>query len=79
VDGQSVEDVEPRRSRKGAGGGIRFAEGPTPLAIEVDERGAAQGLKVSLQRTDGDGGGRVTLTTLSARHLIAAGTQPNTC
>ncbi len=35
--------------------GIRFAEGLTPLAIEVDERGAATGLKVSLQHTDGDG------------------------
>ncbi len=60
--------------------GIRFAEGLTPLAIEVDERGAAQGLKVSSQRTDGDGvWHEVTQTTLPARTiLIAAGTQPNT-
>ena len=60
--------------------GIRFAEGLTPLAIEVDERGAAKGLKVSLQHTDGDGvWHEVTQTTLPARTiLIAAGTQPNT-
>src|SRR4029434_1049196 len=35
--------------------GIRFAEGLTPLAIEVDADGAAAGLKVSLQHNDGDG------------------------
>jgi NAD(P)H-flavin reductase len=60
--------------------GIRFAEGLTPLAIEVDERGAARGLRVSLQHTDGDGvWHEVKQTTLSARTiLIAAGTQPNT-
>src|SRR5690242_14801480 len=59
---------------------IRFAEGITPLAIEVDERGAAKGLSVSLQRTDGDGVwheyGRATLPARTI--LIAAGTQPNT-
>src|SRR4029453_10812896 len=51
-----------------------------PLAIEVDERGAANGLKVSLQRTDGDGvWHEVSQTTLPAHTiLIAAGTQPNT-
>src|SRR5882672_4111354 len=59
---------------------IRFAEGLTPLAIEVDERGAAKGLKVSLQHTDGDGvWHEVKQTTLAARTiLVAAGTQPNT-
>jgi NADPH-dependent glutamate synthase beta subunit-like oxidoreductase/NAD(P)H-flavin reductase len=59
---------------------IRFAEGVTPLAIEVDERGAATGLTASLQRTDGDGVwheyGRATLPARTI--LIAAGTQPNT-
>jgi NADPH-dependent glutamate synthase beta subunit-like oxidoreductase/NAD(P)H-flavin reductase len=59
---------------------IRFAEGVTPLAIEVDERGAATGLSVSLQRTDGDGVwheyGRATMPARTI--LIAAGTQPNT-
>ncbi|MCC6194867.1 MAG: FAD-dependent oxidoreductase [Burkholderiales bacterium] len=60
--------------------GIRFAEGVTPLAIEVDERGAATGLRASLQRTDGDGvWHEFAQATLPARTiLIAAGTQPNT-
>ncbi len=60
--------------------GIRFAEGLTPLAIEVDAAGAATGLKVSLQRTDGDGvWHEVTHARLPAHTiLIAAGTQPNT-
>jgi NADPH-dependent glutamate synthase beta subunit-like oxidoreductase/NAD(P)H-flavin reductase len=59
---------------------IRFAEGVTPLAIEVDERGAATGLKVSLQHTDGDGvWHEFAQATMPARTiLIAAGTQPNT-
>jgi len=59
---------------------IRFAEGVTPLAIEVDERGAAKGLSASLQRTDGDGvWHEYARATLPARTiLIAAGTQPNT-
>ena len=60
--------------------GIRFAEGLTPLAIEVDTDGAAAGLKVSLQHNDGDGVWHETArTVLPARTLlIAAGTQPNT-
>ena len=60
--------------------GIRFAEGLTPLAIEVDTQGAATGLKVSLQQNDGDGvWHEVTQAVLPARTiLIAAGTQPNT-
>ncbi|MEJ7670158.1 MAG: FAD-dependent oxidoreductase [Casimicrobiaceae bacterium] len=60
--------------------GIRFAEGLTPLAIEVDAHGAATGLKVSLQKNDGDGvWHEVKQTVLPARTiLIAAGTQPNT-
>jgi NADPH-dependent glutamate synthase beta subunit-like oxidoreductase/NAD(P)H-flavin reductase len=60
--------------------GIRFAEGLTPLAIEVDADGAATALSVSLQHNDGDGVWHETArTTLPARTiLIAAGTQPNT-
>ncbi len=60
--------------------GIRFAEGLTPLAIEVDAAGSATGLRVSLQRTDGDGvWHEVSQSLLPARTiLIAAGTQPNT-
>src|SRR5439155_15568774 len=59
---------------------IRFAEGLTPLAVEVDEHGHAQGLKVSLQTTDGDGVWKETgVAILPARSvLVAAGTQPNT-
>ena len=60
--------------------GIRFAEGLTPLAIELDEAGHAIGLNVSVQRIDGEGAWRETeRTLLPARTiLIAAGTQPNT-
>ena len=60
--------------------GIRYAEGLTPLAIEVDGRGHASGLTVSALRNDGDGVWHETArTTLPARSiLIAAGTQPNT-
>ncbi|MBI4203513.1 MAG: FAD-dependent oxidoreductase [Betaproteobacteria bacterium] len=60
--------------------GIRFAEGLTPLKVEVDRYGHARALKVSVQSRDE--GGRWTETTqikLPARTvLIAAGTQPNT-
>src|SRR5207245_3894007 len=60
--------------------GIRFAEGLTPLAIEIDAHGRARALKVSLQHTDGDGvwheTGRAELPARTI--LIAAGTQPNT-
>ncbi|HVO88630.1 MAG TPA: pyridine nucleotide-disulfide oxidoreductase, partial [Casimicrobiaceae bacterium] len=60
--------------------GIRFAEGLTPLAIEVDEMGHAIGLTVSVQQTQGDGVWQeIGRTLLPARTiLIAAGTQPNT-
>jgi len=60
--------------------GIRFAEGLTPIAIDVDARGAASALQVSVQHTDGDGVWHETARTmLPARTIfIAAGTQPNT-
>ncbi len=60
--------------------GIRFAEGLTPLAIDVDSDGAATSLQVSVQHNDGDGVWHETARTmLPARTiLIAAGTQPNT-
>jgi NADPH-dependent glutamate synthase beta subunit-like oxidoreductase/NAD(P)H-flavin reductase len=60
--------------------GIRFAEGLTPLAIDVDAAGRARGLEVSLQHNDGDGvWHEYTRTTLPAKTiLIAAGTHPNT-
>ena len=60
--------------------GIRFAEGLTPLAVEVDADGRACALEVSEQHNDGDGVwheyARVTLPARTI--LIAAGTQPNT-
>ena len=60
--------------------GIRFAEGLTPLAINVDAAGRATALEVSVQQTDGDGVWHETgHAALPARTiLIAAGTQPNT-
>ncbi len=60
--------------------GIRFAEGLTPLAIEVDAQGHAAGLRVSVQRNDGDGVWHETGHALLAARtiLVAAGTQPNT-
>ena len=60
--------------------GIRFAEGLTPLAVEVDAQGRACGLTVSEQHNDGDGvWHEYAQITLPARSiLIAAGTQPNT-
>jgi NADPH-dependent glutamate synthase beta subunit-like oxidoreductase len=60
--------------------GIRFAEGLTPLSIEVDAAHRATGLAVSAQRLDEGGAWReYARVTLPARTiLIAAGTQPNT-
>lgn len=60
--------------------GIRFAEGLTPLAVEVDEHGRARGLLVSAQHNDGDGvWHEYARTTIpAATILVAAGTQPNT-
>src|SRR5581483_11241122 len=53
---------------------IRFAEGLSPVAVEIDASGAAIGLKVK-----GEQGGRQVEATLPARTiLVAAGTQPNT-
>jgi NADPH-dependent glutamate synthase beta subunit-like oxidoreductase/NAD(P)H-flavin reductase len=60
--------------------GIRFAEGLTPLSVEVDERGHARALRVSVQQRSEDGKwSEVRRAELAARTiLIAAGTQPNT-
>ena len=60
--------------------GIRFAEGLTPLAVEIDRRSRARALSVSVQHQNGDGvwheTGRAELPARTI--LIAAGTQPNT-
>jgi NADPH-dependent glutamate synthase beta subunit-like oxidoreductase/NAD(P)H-flavin reductase len=60
--------------------GVRFAEGLSPLAVEVDRYGHASGLKVAVQRTDASNVLQPTgEKVLPARTiLIAAGTQPNT-
>ena len=60
--------------------GVQFAEGLTPLAIELDEDGWARALKVSVQQRGEDGKWTESdQTELAARTiLIAAGTQPNT-
>ncbi len=59
---------------KGLEEGIRFAEGLSPLAVEVDRFGHASGLKVSGERD-----GATFEATLPAHTiLVAAGTQPNT-
>jgi NADPH-dependent glutamate synthase beta subunit-like oxidoreductase len=60
--------------------GIRFAEGLTPLAVEVDAHGHACALRVSQHHNDGDGvWHEFAQASLPARAiLVAAGTQPNT-
>ena len=53
---------------------IRFVEGLSPVAVEIDERGQASALKVA-----GMQGGEKVEAVLPARSiLVAAGTQPNT-
>jgi NADPH-dependent glutamate synthase beta subunit-like oxidoreductase/NAD(P)H-flavin reductase len=60
--------------------GIRFAEGLTPLAVEIDEHGHARALKVAAQKADAAGAlqpaGELVLPARTI--LVAAGTQPNT-
>ena len=56
--------------------GIRFAEGLTPVAVEVDEFGHASALRVSVRGTGADQSPEAILPARSI--LVAAGTQPNT-
>ncbi|QQS14528.1 MAG: FAD-dependent oxidoreductase [Rhodospirillales bacterium] len=59
---------------KGLEEGIRFAEGLSPVAVEIDAHGHASALKVRGERD-----GAAFEATLPARSiLVAAGTQPNT-
>jgi NADPH-dependent glutamate synthase beta subunit-like oxidoreductase/NAD(P)H-flavin reductase len=53
---------------------IRFAEGLSPVAVEVDGYGAAKALKVAGQQ----GGEKIEATLPARTILVAAGTQPNT-
>jgi NADPH-dependent glutamate synthase beta subunit-like oxidoreductase/NAD(P)H-flavin reductase len=60
--------------------GIVFAEGLTPLAIEVDDYGAVSGIRFTRQAHGADGkwqtAGELRLPACTV--FIAAGTQPNT-
>jgi NADPH-dependent glutamate synthase beta subunit-like oxidoreductase/NAD(P)H-flavin reductase len=53
---------------------IRFAEGLSPVAVEVDGNGHAKALKVAGEQN----GQKVEATLLARTILVAAGTQPNT-
>jgi len=61
--------------------GIGFAEGLTPLAIEIDDHKRATGVRFARKEVAADGrmGATVEELTLPARSIFfAAGTQPNT-
>ena len=60
--------------------GIRFAEGLTPVAVEVDGYGHAAGLRVAAQKADEHATLHPTEESVLPAHtiLVAAGTQPNT-
>jgi NADPH-dependent glutamate synthase beta subunit-like oxidoreductase/NAD(P)H-flavin reductase len=60
--------------------GIVFAECLAPLAVDVDEYGAAKGIRLARQRLGDDGKWRADGETWLAAETIfvAAGTQPNT-
>ena len=53
---------------------IRFAEGLSPVAVDVDANGHARALKVEGQQN----GEKITATLPARTILVAAGTQPNT-
>jgi NAD(P)H-flavin reductase len=59
--------------------GVRFAEGLTPLQIDVDDLGHAQTVQFTREVPSSGEGGAMEEVVLPARAvLIAAGTQPNT-
>ncbi len=59
--------------------GVRFAEGLTPLAIDVDDLGHAQAVQFTREvASSGEGGAMEELILPARAVLIAAGTQPNT-
>jgi len=60
--------------------GIVFAEGLTPLAVEVDNYGAAYGMRLMHKIPDEDGKWRETgeVRLAASTVFVAAGTQPNT-
>src|SRR3954467_1288235 len=59
--------------------GVRFAEGLTPLEIEIDDLGHAQSVRFTREAALVEGAAKLDEVVLPARAvLIAAGTQPNT-
>jgi NAD(P)H-flavin reductase/NADPH-dependent glutamate synthase beta subunit-like oxidoreductase len=56
--------------------GIRFAEGLTPVAVEIDQYERAKGLR--LLRLAGEGPANEEVMLPARTILVAAGTQPNT-
>ena len=61
--------------------GIHFVEMVSPIAVDIDDHGHAQGIKLELQEIDEHNRPNATghVITIPARSiLIAAGTQPNT-
>jgi len=56
--------------------GIRFAEGLTPVAVEIDEFGHARAIRLSRASQDGAPPEEVVLPARAV--LVAAGTRPNT-
>jgi NADPH-dependent glutamate synthase beta subunit-like oxidoreductase/NAD(P)H-flavin reductase len=60
--------------------GVVFAEGLSPLAVDVDNYGATRGMQFSVQQRDTDGGWRTAGEHWLPAHtvFVAAGTQPNT-
>ena len=59
--------------------GVSFAEGLTPLAIETDDLGHVQAIRLSREVSGSGEGNQKEEVVLPARAvLIAAGTQPNT-
>ncbi len=59
--------------------GVRFAEGLTPVAVEIDENGHAKALRATRDGAGaGEGGGKEEVVLPARAILVAAGTQPNT-
>jgi NADPH-dependent glutamate synthase beta subunit-like oxidoreductase/NAD(P)H-flavin reductase len=59
--------------------GVRFAEGLTPVAVDVDDLGHAQAIRFTRELPSSGEGGTTEEVSLPARAvIIAAGTQPNT-
>jgi len=58
--------------------GVIFAEGLTPLAVELDEYGAARTMRFARAAIAGEGDEKTEVEFPACTVFIAAGTQPNT-